>query len=118
LCDTAEGEFVHEIDLVRFDEVLVLHPANVSQTTIERSQVQTTHFEVFNNDGESSGEEHELTLFRQKFEELFDNNGEFRTEKLVCFIHNEGLASAEIGDTFASKVENSAWCSNKDVYCL
>lgn len=43
LGNTAECKLVHEIDFVRVIHVLV--------------------FEVFDNDGESGGEEHDLTVF-------------------------------------------------------
>lgn len=56
LCDTTQSEFVHQVDLVGVAHVLVL--------------------EVFDNHGECSTEEHDLTVLGMERHQLFDDRSE------------------------------------------
>lgn len=70
LRDAAQSEFVHEIDFVWVDHVLV--------------------FEVFDYEGESGREEHDLTLFRQKSENLFNDICRQSFNTSACLTNNKG----------------------------
>ena len=95
LCDTAQRQLVHQVDLVRRVHMLVL--------------------EVLNDDGEGSAEQHHLPILRMKSEQLLDDGRELRRQKLVSFIHDKRLTSGKIGYTLARKIQDSTGCSNDDV---
>lgn len=98
LGDTAEGELVHEVDLVGVVHVLVL--------------------EVLDNDGESGREEHDLAVSGVKGDELIDGRGELGRQELVSLVHDERLGAREVGDTSACEIEDSAGSTNENVHSV
>ncbi len=95
LRDAAEGQFVHEIDLVRADHVLVR--------------------EILDRKRESGGEEHDLAVLGMEAQELLDNRGELDGEKLVGLVHDEHGAFAQVGHLLASQIEDSAGGSDHNM---
>ncbi len=95
LGDSAESEFVHEIDLVGISHMLI--------------------FELFDNHWEGCAEQHDLSIFGVEVEELLDDDSKFWREELICFIHDEDGAFGKVSNTFAGKVEYAAWGANNDV---
>ena len=95
LSDTAEGQLVHQVDLVRVVHVLV--------------------HKLFDNDGESCTEEHNLAIFGVEGEQLVDCGREFGGQELIRFVHDKSLCCGEVGNAFAGKVEDSAGGTDKDV---
>lgn len=95
LGDTAESEFVHQVDLVWLVHVLVL--------------------EALDNDGEGRGEEHDLTILRVESQELLNDRGEFRRKKLVSFIHDEGWAGRKVSNALARQVQYPSRRTHNDV---
>lgn len=71
LGNAAKGELVHEVDLMRVIHVFVL--------------------ELLDDDGESGGEQHDLSVFGVELEQLLDSDRKLRREELVGFIHDKGL---------------------------
>lgn len=92
LGDTAESEFVHEVDFERRIHILI--------------------GESLDGDGESRTEQHDLAILRVELEELFDNWRKFRGEEFISFVHDKCRTFAEIGNTLSCEVENSSWSTN------
>ena len=95
LGDAAQRELVHQIDLVRCVHVLI--------------------GKVFDGDGEGGGEEHELTVLGMTPKDLLDGLKELDREQLICFIHNEHGAFAQVGDILSCKICYSAGGADEDV---
>lgn len=74
--------------------------------------------EFLDNDGESGREEHDLAVRRVEREELIDSGGKFGGEELVGLIHDKCLGGREVCDTTAGKIQNSARCTNENMYGL
>lgn len=98
LSNTTEGEFLHEVNLVGRVHVLIL--------------------EILDDHRESRAKEHDLSVGGHKIEKLFHDRGEFGGKKLVCFVHDEDRAFAEVGNTLAGEIEDTARGTNEDVYGL
>lgn len=98
LSHSAQGEFVHQVNLVGLDQVLVL--------------------EGLDNKRESGRVEHDLTLLGEVGEQLFDNGREFWAEKFIGLVHDKGGAFAEVGDTLSCQIENTAWSADNDMNSL
>ena len=92
---TAEREFIHEVDLVRLDHVLVL--------------------EVLDDQWECRREEHHLALAREQAEQLFHHGRELGREQLICLVHHIDTALGKIRDAFAAEIENTAGRADKDM---
>jgi len=71
--------------------------------------------ERLDRDGECRAEKTDLVVIVAETDNLFEDGLEFRRQKLVCLVHDNGFAVAEIRDLFGCQVENSAWCSYDDV---
>ena len=84
LCDTAQCEFVHEVDLIGAVHIL-------DRESLNRSR-------------EGSAEEHDLPILRMELQELFDNGCKFGRKKLISFVHDEHGAFTEVSDALASKI--------------
>lgn len=129
---TAQGEFVHEVDLVGLAHPLVLcgvrKGEQVSQSRAndrkrwgrqsflpERKRKGRAYLEVFDDDGEGCREEHDLPLFGHKAEELFDDGGKLGREELVGLVHDKDGALAQVGDALAGQVEDPTWRADEDV---
>lgn len=95
LGNTAEGELVHQVDLVGRVHMLVL--------------------EVLHHNGEGRTEEHHLPVLRVEAKELLDDGSKLGGQELIGFIHDERLASCEISYTLTGKIQDPAWCSNNNV---
>ena len=96
LSDTAKGKLVHEVDLVRASHVLVR--------------------KVLDREREGGGEQHDLTILGVELQELLNDGGEFLRQQLISLVHDEHWALAEISHLLASQIEDTAWCSDDDVY--
>ena len=64
LRDTAEGEFVHEIDLIGGLHMFILRAQNTSLST-NTIRKNKTHLEVLYDQRESSTKEHDLPILGQ-----------------------------------------------------
>ena len=95
LCYPTEGEFIHKINLIRAGHVLV--------------------GEVLDRDREGCAEEHDLTVFGMKLEELFDDGRKLGRKKLICFIHDEQGAFTQVSNILSSQVEDSPGCADHDM---
>jgi len=87
LSNTAEGELIHEVDLVGIPHVVIR--------------------EGLDGDREGGGEEHDLTVFRMELEQLLDDRGELGRQKLVGLIHDEHGALAQIGNLLRSQIKDT-----------
>lgn len=95
LRDTAQRELVHEVDLVGLDHVAVL--------------------EILDDERERGREEHDLPLLGEEAEELLHDGGELGRQELVSFVHDESGALAEVGDAFASEIEDTTGSTDEHV---
>ena len=95
LGDTAQGELVHEVDLVGAGHVAV--------------------GEVLDREGEGGGEEHDLAILGVELKELLDDRGELDGQQLVGLIHDEHRALAQVGHILARQIEDTARGTNDDV---
>ena len=95
LRDAAQRELVHQVDLVGGGHVLV--------------------GKVLDRDWEGGGEEHELAVLGVAPENLLNRLKELDREKLVCFVHNEHGAFAQVGDVLSCKICYSAGGADEDV---
>ena len=96
LRDAAQGELVHEVDLVRADHVLVA--------------------EILDREGEGGGEEHDLAVLGVKLEQLFNDWRKLNGKQLVRFVHDEHGALAQVGNLLACQIEDSAGGAHHHVY--
>mgnify|MGYP007051646149 CR=1 FL=1 len=112
LGDTAEGELVHQIDLVWGTHVLVL----ATRQTQFYCKKETTHLEVLDNHRESGAEKHNLSLLRQERQQLLHHRCKLGREELVGFVHHEHWAFTEIRDTLASQIQYPSRRSDKNVH--
>jgi len=95
LRDTAQGQLIHEVDLIGADHVLV--------------------GEVLDREGECGGEEHHLAVLGVETQELLNDRGEFDREKLVGLVHDEHGAFTEICNLLAGQIEDSAGSSDHNM---
>lgn len=98
LRDTAQSQFVHEVDFVWFRQEFV--------------------FERLDNHGERCGKQHDLPLWRTKANQLLNDWLELGGQEFVCFVHDKSGALREIGDAFAGEVEHAAGGSDDDMHGL
>jgi hypothetical protein len=117
LGDTTKGELIHEVDLVRLAHPLVLQEGKREDKHEERKKRkrERAHLEVLDDEREGRGEEGDLALLGHEAEELLDDGGEFRGEKLVRLVHYEHRALAQVGDTLTGKVEDTTRSTDEDV---
>lgn len=115
LSDTAEGELVHQVNLVWVVHVLVLW------LLLVRCGIQQdyhTYLEILNNHGESGGKEHDLAVLGVECKQLFDGRCELGRQELVRFIHDESVCLREVRNALAGKIKNPSRCRNDDMYCF
>jgi len=51
-----------------------------------------------------------------ELKQLLNDGGELDRKELVCLVHDEHGALAQVGDSLSSQVENSAGCSDNNVH--
>lgn len=95
LGDTAEGEFVHEVDFVWLVHVL--------------------NGEGLDGSREGCAEKHYLAVLGVELKKLLNDRCEFGRQKLVGFIHDKHGALAEICNAFACKIEYSSRSTDNNV---
>ena len=98
LGDTAECEFVHEVDAVRIgDEILA---------------------KVLDGDGKGRAKEADLVVWVTKTDNLFQDGLELGRKKLVCFVHNDGFDRAQIRNFFGRKIKDTSRGGNYNVHSV
>jgi hypothetical protein len=84
LCDSLEGQLVHEIDELGFRDVLLL--------------------ELLDLLGIGCGEEHDLFFLRHDFNDFGDNLFEVNGQEFVHLVQHEDLAMIEDSHTSRSQI--------------
>lgn len=114
-----EGEFLHQVDLVRLDHMLVLcDTARNSQRVSTDERRRTAHLEVLDDHRESGRKEHDLTVLVQESEQLLDDDGKLGAEQLVGLVHDKSRAPAQIRDAFTRQVQDPPGRTDQDVHGL
>lgn len=72
-----------------------------------------TNLEILDNDGESSREQHDLSLRWAKAQELLHNWLELWTQQLVRLVHHKRRALAKVRDPFSSQVQDPSRRTNE-----
>lgn len=95
LSDTPKGELVHEVDAVRARYKFLA--------------------ETLDSNREGGAKEADLVFGVAKSNDLLENRLKLRREQLVCLVHDDCSALAEIGNLFGCQVEDTTWCCNDDM---
>jgi len=66
-------------------------------------------FEILDCHREGSREQADLMAWHTEAQQLFEDGLEFLGKELIGFIHNYGVAFAEIRHTFVGQVQDTTW---------
>lgn len=98
LGNTLQGEFIHEINILRVRNILFL--------------------EVFDCYWISCGEKWYLSIWWHEIKNFGYNDFKVIWEQLVDFIKNQHITLIEFGNVLTRKIENSSWSGNNNVNWL
>lgn len=94
LSDALQGQLLHQVDLVRFLQVLHLHTGHTSTTRVLQAEQSrpVTHHELLDADGERGRVKQDLAVLGQEADDVLDEDHEVLRQQLVCLKRSGGAA--------------------------